>query len=132
MSKVMVIPCSGIGKVMGLVAREAALKVTTELCPDEAETLCLAHIVTGDKEVRDKIEGASCISIDGCPKLCAAKNVEMAGGIIKRGFRTVDIFKEHKGAKAGDATALTDEGWQMVDELANKVKDAIKDLLKED
>ncbi len=27
-----------------------------------------------------KIREADCIAIDGCPKLCAAKNVEMAGG----------------------------------------------------
>ena len=31
MSKVKVIPCSGIGKVFGLMAREAALQVTTQV-----------------------------------------------------------------------------------------------------
>jgi len=129
--KIMVIPCSGMGKVLGLVAREAALKVATELCPGEAQTVCLAYIVTGDQEAREKIEGADCLPIDGCPKLCAAKNAEMAGGIIKREFRAVDIFKEHKGAKPGDATALTEEGWRMVDELADRVKDAVKELVRE-
>lgn len=43
------------GKVLGLVDREPALKVVKELCPAEAETVCLANIVTGDKEAREKI-----------------------------------------------------------------------------
>ena len=51
MSKVKIIPCSGIGKVLGLIARESALKVTGELLPEDTERLCLAHIVTGDEEI---------------------------------------------------------------------------------
>ena len=54
--KVGVLSCSGIGKVYGLMAREAALKVTNELKPDETETVCLAHIVTGDADAKEKIE----------------------------------------------------------------------------
>jgi hypothetical protein len=46
-NKVKVVPCSGIGKVFGLVAREAALSTVLELCPEKAETVCLAYIVTG-------------------------------------------------------------------------------------
>ena len=78
--KVKVIPCSGIGKVYGLMAREAALKTVLELCPEKAETICLARIVTGDKEVTDLIEGCDCITVDGCPQMCASKNVSIAGG----------------------------------------------------
>jgi uncharacterized metal-binding protein len=80
--KVKVIPCSGIGKVYGLMAREAALKTVLELIPEKSETVCLAYIVTGDPEAKDKIEGIECITVDGCPKMCAAKNVSLAGGIV--------------------------------------------------
>lgn len=132
MSKVKVIPCSGIGKVFGLMAREAALKVTSELKADETETVCLAHIVTGDAEAKEKIEGYSCITIDGCPKLCAAKNVELAGGIVKAQYRTVDEMKNHRGVDAGNATELTQDGWNIVDELCTKVCSNVDEILKEE
>ena len=130
--KIKVVPCSGMGKVFGLVAREAALKVVNELAPHAAETVCLAYIVTGDPEIREEMAGAPCVAIDGCPKLCAAKNIEMAGGVVKQEFRTVDIFKEYKGAKPGTATALTGEGWKMVDDLAGRINSAVKELLEEE
>lgn len=131
MSKVKVIPCSGIGKVFGLMARETALKITNELKPDETETMCLGSIVTGDADVKEKVEGYPCITIDGCPKLCSAKNVEIAGGIIKAQYKTVDEMKNHRGVDAGTATALTEEGWNIVDELCDKICSNVDDILKE-
>lgn len=131
MSKVKVIPCSGIGKVFGLMARETALKVTNELKTDETEILCLGHIVTGDADAKEKIEGQPCITIDGCPRLCSAKNVSLAGGIVKAKYRTVDEMRNHKGVDAGTATALTEEGWKITDELCAKVCAKVDEILKE-
>lgn len=132
MSKVKVIPCSGIGKVFGLMARESALKITNELKPNDSEIVCLGHIVTGDEEAKNKIEGYSCITIDGCPKLCAFKNVEIAGGIVKAHYRTVDEMRNHKGVDAGTATALTEDGWKIIDELCEKVCTNIDEIIKEE
>lgn len=47
---VLVIPCSGIGKVHGLISREATYIVTDELAPQQTDTLCLALLVKGDAE----------------------------------------------------------------------------------
>ncbi len=101
---VKVIPCSGIGKVYGLMAREAALETVFELCPEKSETVCLAYIMTGDEEVRKKIEGFDCITVDGCPKMCASKNVSIAGGKVIEEIKVLDTVKEHKGKKFGSAT----------------------------
>ena len=132
MSKVKVVPCSGIGKVYGLMAREAALNVTNELKPDQTETVCLAHIVTGDADAKEKIEGYSCITIDGCPKLCAAKSVELSGGIVKAQYRTVDEMKTHRGVDPGTATALSEDGWKIIDELCEKICENVDEILKEE
>jgi len=132
MSKIKVVACSGIGKVYGLMAREAVLKITNESMPSVTETVCLGHIVTGDAEAKEKIEGISCITIDGCPALCAAKNVELAGGIVKAKYRTVDEMKTHRGVNAGTGTALSDDGWEIVDELCDKVCLKINEILKEE
>jgi len=124
--KIKVIPCSGIGKVFGLITREVALRVANELCPEDAETLCLSYVVTGDDEVKQKIEGHNCITIDGCATKCAAKNVAYAGGIIKDQYSATEAYKNHRGEYGGTATILTDAGWQMVDELSEKIADKIK------
>lgn len=124
--EIKVIPCSGMGKVFGLIARESAFKVVTELCPQKASTVCLAYIVTGDDEARRLIEGQKCVTLDGCPAMCAAKNVEMAGGIVLEQVKVVDAYRRHKGAKAGSATELTPEGWQIVDDLADEVAAKVK------
>jgi hypothetical protein len=132
MSKVVIVPCSGIGKVYGLMAREAALKVTDELNPEQTRTVCLAHIVTGDEEAKEKIEGLPCITIDGCPKLCAAKSAEQAGGLVKAQYRSVDEMREHRGEDPGTPAVLSDAGWNMVDELSKKIIDKVDEIIKED
>ena len=132
MSKVKVIPCSGIGKVFGLMARETALQVTTRFSPDTTETACLAHVVMGDEDGKKKVEGCSCITVDGCPKLCSAKSVEFAGGIIKAKYRIVDEMRNHKGKNAGTGTTLTDDGWKIVDELAANISEKVKEIMEEE
>ena len=72
---ILVIPCSGIGKVHGLISREAAYRVTDAVASGAADTVCLALLVTGDAETRQKGQQTPCITVDGCPKLCAWKNV---------------------------------------------------------
>mgnify|MGYP001003472209 CR=1 FL=1 len=130
MSKVKIIPCSGIGKVMGLLSREVALEVTEHLCPDKAETACLGHIVTGDASATAKVVGSACIAVDGCPALCAAKSIEAAGGTVTAGYRVIDELRNHRGKKPGDGTALTEEGWQIVDEFAEKIADKVDEILQ--
>lgn len=125
--KVNIVPCSGIGKVFGLMAREAALETVHELCPDTSETVCLAYIVTGDEDAGEKIKGRDCITVDGCPKLCAAKNVSLAGGIIIEEIKVLDTVKEHKGKQFGSPTQLSADGEAVVHEIAVKIEKIIKE-----
>ncbi|MBE6831516.1 MAG: hypothetical protein E7519_15055 [Ruminococcaceae bacterium] len=129
--KINVIPCSGMGKVYGLVGRESVLKVVKELCPDKADTVCLAYIVTGDDEANELIKGKKCITLDGCPAMCSAKSVELAGGNIIEKRRVLDTFRKHKGAKPGTATELTEEGWSIVDEIADEIAEKVNAFSKE-
>jgi uncharacterized metal-binding protein len=126
--KVKVIPCSGIGKIYGLIAREAVLKTVFELCPEKSETVCLAYIVTGDKEVKDRIQGSDCITVDGCPKMCASKNVSMTGGIVVEEIKVLDTVKEHKGKKFGTPTLLNDDGEVVISEIAGKIAKKINEI----
>jgi uncharacterized metal-binding protein len=116
----LVIPCSGIGKVHGLIGREATYEVVERLAPDITDTLCLALLVTGDEDAVAKVRSHSCVTIDGCPKACSQKNVEMAGGQVTKAVRVVDAFKNHRGAQPGTATKLSEEGWTIVHEIADE------------
>jgi uncharacterized metal-binding protein len=127
-NKVKVVPCSGIGKVYGLMAREAVLKTVIELCPEKSETVCLAYIVTGDKEVKEKIEGCDCITVDGCPKMCASKNVSIVGGIVREEIKVLDTVKEHKGKKFGSPTQLDADGEAVIGEIATKIAKKINEI----
>jgi uncharacterized metal-binding protein len=126
--KVKVIPCSGIGKVYGLMAREAVLKTVLELCPEKSETVCLGYIVTGDKEVKKKIEGFDCITVDGCPKMCASKNVSISGGLVIEEIKVLDTVKEHKGKKFGSPTQLDPDGEIVINEIAGKIAKKINEI----
>ncbi len=120
-TKLLVIPCSGVGKVHGLISREAVYRVTDDLLPGQADTVCLALLVAGDAETKDKVQSIPCVTLDGCPKLCAFKNVELSGGKVSNQIRVYDVMKRYRGAHFGTATALSEAGWQVVDELADAV-----------
>ena len=128
MAKVKVIPCSGIGKVVGLLSRETALEVTGRLCPDLAETACLAHLVTGEAEGTAKVAGQKCIAIDGCTALCAEKAIEAAGGIIFAKYNVSEELRDHRGKKPGDGSSLTEDGWLIVDNFAAKIAGKVQEL----
>jgi uncharacterized metal-binding protein len=120
---VLVIPCSGIGKVHGLLSREATYLVTDEMAPEQTETMCLALLVKGDPEAIAAVKTQPCITIDGCPKACAEKNVEIAGGHPVKAVQVAEAFKKHRGAKPGTATELTDDGWAIARDVAAIVVD---------
>ena len=84
--KVLVIPCSGIGKVQGLISREAVFRVVDGLQPLGTETVCLALLVTGDPETIKKVRDRPCITIDGCPKLCAKRTWKCRAGKLPKRF----------------------------------------------
>jgi uncharacterized metal-binding protein len=120
---VLIIPCSGIGKVHGLLSREATYLVTDEIAPEQTETMCLALLVKGDPEAIAAVKTQLCITIDGCPKACAEKSVEIAGGHAVKAVQVAEAFKKHRGAKPGTATELTDDGWAIARDVAAIVVD---------
>jgi len=122
---VLVIPCSGIGKVHGLISREATYLVIDELAPGRTNTLCLGLLVKRDDEAVNAIKSRHCITIDGCPKACAEKNVQMAGGSVAKAVQVAESFKKHRGAKPGTATDLTEDGWTIARDVAQTVTDEV-------
>jgi uncharacterized metal-binding protein len=120
-NKVLVIPCSGIGKVHGLISREAAYLVADELAPAKTDVVCLALLVSEDKETLAEVQAHPCLTIDGCAKACAQKNVEIAGGEVAKKFQVARVLSGHRGAQPGTGSELTEDGWAVTREIAEAV-----------
>ncbi len=126
--QVLVIPCSGIGKVHGLVSREATY-CALEALPGQTGTVCLALLVQGDPETRERVRRLPSITVDGCPKLCARKNVELAGGRIVQAVRVYDTLKKHRGVNFGTVTTLSEEGLAVANELGGAIAELARQAM---
>ena len=128
--KVVVVPCSGIGKALGSVGREATYEVVENLRKGVTDTTCLALIVRGDEETLQLLKNNRCITVDGCPLQCAAKNVELAGGDLAASFRVVDTLRENRKLKPKSVTFLDHDGQELANLLAEQVAQKVDELLK--
>ena len=124
-TKALVIPCSGIGKVHGLISRESAYLVTDELASAQTDVVCLALLVREDEETLAKVRTRPCLTIDGCAKACADKNVEIAGGRVAKAFQVAKTLSSHRGVQPGTGSELTEEGWAISREIAHAVADTV-------
>ena len=127
--KVIVIPCSGIGKAFGSISRDATYEVTEKLRIDTTQTICLALLVSGDEESLQLVRNNKCVTVDGCPLQCAEKNVKLAGGNLVKSFRVVDAYKENRHLKPRSVTFLDPDGQQMALKLAERIVEKVDDLL---
>jgi uncharacterized metal-binding protein len=131
--KVLIIPCSGIGRAFGSVGREATYMVVEEMRPAEADTLCLSLLTMGDEEAKQRVRKHQVITVDGCPKACAEMNVKSAGARSAANFKVVDTYREHRELKVKSVLHLGEPGRKLARFLAEKVAatvDAMK--MKED
>lgn len=129
--KVVVIPCSGIGKAFGSISRDATYEVTENLRKKNTQTVCLALLVRGDKEAQQLVRNNKCIAVDGCPLQCAEKNVKLAGGNLASSLRVIDVLKEHRQLKPRTVTFLDHDGQEMASILAEKIASKVDDLMRE-
>ena len=129
-NKIVVVPCSGIGKALGSVGRDAAYEVVENLRKGVTDTTCLALIVSGDEESLQLVKNNRCIAVDGCPLQCAAKNLKLAGGDLAASFRVVDTLKENRKLKPKSVTFLDHDGQELANLLAEKVAEKVDELLR--
>jgi uncharacterized metal-binding protein len=126
--RVLIVPCSGIGKAFGSVGREAAYLVLEELRPHDTETVCLSLLTMGDEESHRLVREQRSIAIDGCPKACARVNIELAGAAPAAVFRVFDVFRAHKELRVDQVSDIGDNGREMARILAEEVAAKVDEL----
>ena len=124
--KIVIVPCSGIGKSFGTVSRVAAYQVTEEDRPDQTQLVPLALLVMGDEESRKIIAENQAITIDGCKLACATKMVQQSGGHVMQSFAVLDVFRRYRDFKPQGIAELNEGGEKLADALAKEV-DAVVD-----
>src|SRR5512136_2074116 len=97
--RVVIVPCSGIGKTYGTVSREAAYDVVDDLRPAETQLVALSRLVLGDEAARAAVADNPAITIDGCQLACATKMVQQSGGAVARDFAVLQIYRRYRQFK---------------------------------
>jgi len=126
--KVIIVPCSGIGKSFGTVSRMAAYQVTEDDRPDKTQLIPLALLVLGDDEACEALENNPAITIDGCQLACATKMVRESGGKIAREMAVLDLYKRHRDLRPQGITQLNEGGQKLAVVLAEEVDIAVDEL----
>ena len=130
-STVLIIPCSGIGKCYGSVAREGAFMVVEDLCPEKAQLMPLSLLVLGEEDVRRQLSSNPAITIDGCKLACAAKVVAESGGTVAHGVMVLDVHRRHRDLKPAGIAELNDQGRKLAQYLAGEVHELVNTVAKE-
>ncbi len=126
--KVIIVPCSGIGKPYGTVSREAAYEITEDSRPCQTRLVPLALLVMGDEESRTIVAGNPAITMDGCKLACAAKMVRQCGGTVVNEIAVLDVYRRHKDMKPLGIGELNEGGQKLAHALAEEVTFMIDQL----
>ena len=123
--KVVILPCSGIGKAYGEMGRQAIYELIEDLRVEDVTTTCLGRLMIDDPDTKELVQGNQVITVDGCAKDCARKNVEFAGKAVDGALRVIDIFKDYRDLKPEGILRLGEPGFKLVHILAQKLAEEI-------
>jgi len=127
-SRIVIVPCSGIGKTYGAVSREAAYIITEDLRQETTQLVALSMLVMGDESTRAVVATNAAITIDGCKLACASKMVKESGGKVAREIDVLDVYRRHKQFKPRGIGELNEDGLRLAKALADEVAATIDTL----
>lgn len=130
--RVAIVPCSGIGKAFGSVAREAGYDICEDLRPDTTQLVALSKLVMGEEQARQRVQSWPAVTIDGCKLACAAKLVRHSGGTIAREIAVLDVYRQHKELKPEGISELNEEGRRLARVIAEGIASAVDELCAPD
>ena len=130
--RVVIVPCSGIGKTYGTVSREAAYAVTEDLRPVDAELVALSMLVLGDESARRAVADNPAITIDGCKLACATKMVKESGGTVAKDYAVLDVYRRYRQFKPQGIAELNEGGERLAHALAHEIADVVDQIVGQD
>jgi uncharacterized metal-binding protein len=126
--RIVIVPCSGIGKTYGTVSREAAYDVTEDLRPALTRLVALSKLVLGEEEARSIVASHPAVTIDGCKLACATKMVQESGGTVAQDYAVLEVYRRYKQFKPQGIAQLNDGGVQLARALADEIAQVVDQL----
>jgi len=121
--KKIVVPCSGIGKAFGTVAREATYLLVDGGRSDKFTTICLPLLMTDDEESKQAVLESDVYTIDGCPKKCASTLVRHAGGHPVMELLTAKVLAKNREHKPETTLDIGDGGRLLAEDITKIIVD---------
>jgi uncharacterized metal-binding protein len=129
--KVVVVPCSGIGKSLGTVGRVATYRVIERMKPEKTRTVCLALLTMGDTDAVRLVRKNPCIAVDGCPAQCSKKNIEASMGKLAHNIVVTDVLRKNRPLKPDGVIELNDQGDKLAEIIARALSEKVDEILRE-
>lgn len=117
-----VLPCNGLDKSLGVIAREVALKLI-EKAP-EFNLICPVLLNSGDKTYEELLQKSKIIVINGCITRCSTKLIEQRGLKPFKQIMIPNLSKKYN-VKPSKTLNLDDENVKLAVIIAD---DIIKNL----
>jgi uncharacterized metal-binding protein len=130
--KVVVVPCSGIGKSLGTVGRVATYKVVERMRPEKTRTVCLALLTMGDNDALKLVRENPCIAVDGCPAQCSRKNIEASMGKLVHGIIVTEVLRKNRSLKPEGIIELNDQGDKLAEIIAKDLSKKADEILRKE
>jgi len=130
--KVVVVPCSGIGKSLGTVGRVATYKVVERMRPEKTRTVCLALLTMGDNDALKLVRENPCIAVDGCPAQCSKKNIEASKGKLAHNIVVTDVLRKNRALKPDGVIELNDQGDKLAEIIARALSEKVDEIQREE
>ena len=126
--RVVIVPCSGIGKTYGTVSREAAYILTEDSRPEKTQLVALSLLVFGDTDARTAVAANPTITIDGCKLACATKMVKENGGSVAQDYAVLDVYRRYRQYKPQGIAELNEAGLELAGALAGEIAVVVDSL----
>ncbi len=120
--KLCIIPCNGLDKSLGIIARTVALK-TIEKEP-KIELICPVLLNNGEKKYEEILKSSKIVVVDGCMTGCATKLIEERNLKIFKKVFIPEMSKKFK-LKPGKNLILTEEGINLAKTIATELIESL-------
>ncbi|MFX1457431.1 MAG: putative zinc-binding protein [Promethearchaeota archaeon] len=128
--KFCILPCNGLDKSLGVIAREVALKILEKTT--KSYLICPVLLNRGDKDYEEFLQNSKIIIINGCMTRCAIKLIEQRTLKPFKQIMIPNMLKKNK-IKPSKSLILNDENLKLFELIADEViKDMEENLQKED
>lgn len=128
--RVGIVACNGVDCLGGIIARLAAGKVISQLCPEQTIGQCLPLFLTGNMKEQEFSRTYPTITIEGCRQACACSVVEKYSGKVIISTTVPAVAGDEVAALPPVAEAAVGRTYaEQVDAVSHDVAAKVNELL---